>query len=501
MLAILQLDALSLPLVERMLDAGDLPTIAGLAARGEWRRLETPASHFTGATQPTLYSGIELGQHSQFYIHQWSPEEQRIKFRRAFDVPEPAWDRVARAGKRSLAFDPYEGYPPRSAAGIVASGVQFRNYLGVERWSSPASAGPAIERMLGRSPYVEEVFGEPSVAATLALRRGLIAASRRVGDAAVSLMASQRFDLVWLTFLACHIGGHQFWNLSQYDEDALDEPTRQLFLGTLRELYREVDRNVGRVVEALPDDADVIAVSGLGMGENTSRADFLGEMLDVILHGKNESGRAASVPLWRLRAAVPTRARGLVTEALGPRIAREIMARSSVAGVDWSKTRAFAVPSDHHGQIRLNVRGRERDGIVEPEEVDELLDRISTGLLGFRDVGGSESIAAVKRVEEVVGHDTPQRRLLPDLLVQWADTPTTRLTAVESPVYGRVDRPGRGSGRAGGHTDVAWALLAPGASRLTQRNGDERVVDVAATVASLLDADMTGLTGTPLLER
>jgi predicted AlkP superfamily phosphohydrolase/phosphomutase len=500
MVAVLQLDALSLPLVERMLDAGDLPAIAGLAARGEWLRLETPATHFTGATQPTLYSGIELGQHSQFYIHQWAPEEQRIKFRRSFDTPEPAWDRVARAGKRSLVFDPYEGYPPRSPAGIVASGVQFRNYLGVERWSSPAGAGPALERMLGRSPYLEEVFGEPSMAATLAMRRGLIAASGRVADAAVSLIRSQRFDLVWLTFLACHIGGHQFWNLSQYDEDALDEPARQLFLGTLRELYRDLDRSVARVLEALPDDTDVIAVSGLGMGENTSRADFLGEMLDAVIHGK-ESARAATVPLWRLRAAVPTRARGIVTEALGPRIAREIMARSSIAGVDWSTTRAFVVPSDHHGQIRLNVRGRERDGIVEPGEVDELLDRLVEGLLSFRDVGGSESVAAVKRVEEVVGQDTPHRRLLPDLLVQWADTPTTRLEAVESPVYGRIERTGRGSGRSGGHTDVAWALLAPGASRIARRGDGGSVVDIAATVAALLDADTTGLTGTPLLER
>ncbi len=41
-----------------------------------------------------------------------------------------------------------------------------------------------------------------------------------------------------------------------------------------------------RVADALPEDADVIVVSPLGMGENTSRADFLGKMLDAAIEGE-----------------------------------------------------------------------------------------------------------------------------------------------------------------------------------------------------------------------
>ena len=113
MLAILQLDAISRPIVERMLGEGRLPTLAGLSARGEWRKLRTPATYYTGATHPTLYSGVELGEHSQYYLFQWSPEEQRIRYRRSFEAPELVWERLARAGKRTLAIDPYEGFPPR----------------------------------------------------------------------------------------------------------------------------------------------------------------------------------------------------------------------------------------------------------------------------------------------------------------------------------------------------------------------------------------------------
>ncbi len=70
------------------------------------------------------------------------------------------------------------------------------------------------------------------------------------------------------------------------DENALDEPTKRLLEGTLGELYEGVDRALGRVLNALPEDADVIVVSPLGMGENTSRADFLGKMLDAAIEGE-----------------------------------------------------------------------------------------------------------------------------------------------------------------------------------------------------------------------
>ena len=365
MLAILQLDAISRPIVERMLGEGRLPTLAGLSARGEWRKLKTPATYYTGATHPTLYSGVELGEHSQYYLFQWSPEEQRIRYRRSFEAPELVWERLARAGKRTLAIDPYEGVPPRGPAGVVLSGVQFFNFLGLEKWASPRDAGRTVRRFGGRSPYADEVFGEPWLPGLLSLRRRLSQAPSRLGDAAVGLLGERSFDLVWLTFLTTHIGGHQFWDLSQLDEDALDESERALLLSTLPDMYAAVDRQLDRVLRALPEDADLIVVAPVGMEANTSRADFLGRMLTAVLEGTVPAERAATVPLWRLRAAVPTPARGVITRALGPTLARTVMARSSVAGVDWSQDegvrRAERPPRTDQAQPpRPGARGNRR---------------------------------------------------------------------------------------------------------------------------------------------
>ena len=50
------------------------------------------------------------------------------------------------------------------------------------------------------------------------------------------------------------------------------------------------------------------------------------------------------------------------------------------------------MPSGDCGYIRLNLRGRERDGIVEPEEAAGLLERIVTGLKTFRDPDGEPAV-------------------------------------------------------------------------------------------------------------
>ena len=92
-------------------------------------------------------------------------------------------------------------------------------------------------------------------------------------------------------------------------------------------------------------------------------------MLGTMLDAPCSTGRRRRRPTagsWRLRAAVPASLRARVASALPDAAATRLAARLELRGVDWSRTRAFPVPSDTNGTIRLNVRGRERDGIVAP---------------------------------------------------------------------------------------------------------------------------------------
>ena len=502
MLAILQFDAASASVLDRLLADGRLPTLAGLRRRGTWHELEAPATQFAAGAQHTLYSGIELADHGLFYPFQWSAADQRVHYMSAFEAPAPVWERLGRRGTRTLAVDPYESRPPADPPpGTLVCGWQLHDRVVLRKWSSPGGADRRLERLFGPPQPVDEVFGRHTVDEMLGLRRRLLGAPGRVADAAALLLGEQPFDLAWLTFCAAHVAGHQFWDLSQLDAGDLDGRAERVLGGTVEDVYRAVDAALGRVVDALPPGADLMVVSPVGMDVNTSRADLLPEMLRAILDPGEPRATRASTSIWRLRAALPSGLRARVAAALPERAALDLTARLELRGVDWSSTRAFAHPAENQGYIRLNLRGRERDGIVAPEQAGELMDEIADGLRTFVDLDGAPAVQSVDRVADLFGSGARAHQL-PDLIVRWTDRPATRLGGVRSDRFGTVMRHGVGSGRSGNHTEGdAWALVVPGSSRLVEPARPPRLEDVAATAAAVAGADLGDIAGQPLLER
>jgi predicted AlkP superfamily phosphohydrolase/phosphomutase len=83
------------------------------------------------------------------------------------------------------------------------------------------------------------------------------------------------------------------------------------------------------------------------------------------------------------------------------------------ADVDWSRTRAYGLGING---LYLNVRGREREGMVDPAEADALLREIRQKLLEVRDPkDGSQVITRIDLASEV--YQGPYARTGPDALV------------------------------------------------------------------------------------
>jgi len=484
--------------MERLLAAGRLPTLAGLRERGRWLGLETPATHFPAGSYATLYSGADIAEHGMYYAFQWSPQDQRLRWREQFPQPQMVWERVARAGKRTLVIDPYECAEPTVARGVAVAGFQFANVMSVPRWATPAAAGEELDRLFGRPRFVNEVFGRPTVNSLLALRRRLLDATARISEGAVHLLRRGAYDLVWVNLLAGHLGGHMFWDLSQLEGQVVDDAARTTLARALDDIYEEMDAALGRINAEIPG-ADVIVTSPMGMTVNMSRVDLLPAMLEAVLaeNGSVPAESRAERFLWRLRGAVPTAARAKVATVLQGPLTRELTMRLSSLGVDWSETPVFMLPSDHFGQLRLNLRGRERDGIVDPGDADQLLARIREGLLSFREPDGTQTVVAAERTRDFL-EPGPFLDTLPDVVVRWSDAPSNGVDRVVSPRHGEVARPGRGSGRSGAHTAEAWALVVP--STLEHAPAESaHVRDVAPTVCAALGVESDRLRGTPLV--
>lgn len=495
MLVLLQLDATNPGVLDGLLAEGRAPRLEALRRVGREHELDSPATHLEGAVAATLHTGLEPCEHGVYYPFQWSPDEQRVRFRAEAGPGEPVWQRLAKAGLRSLVIDPYDARPTDSFSGVCLSGWQFRNRVALPVWSRPRGAYRRIARRLGDAPPAEEVFGNPSPRELRRLRRSLLDAPGRVARATAELLRGERFDLVWVNFASAHLAGHQFWRTEELAAGDGELDT------ALTDVYAAVDAALGAIVDLLPDDADLIVFSPLGMAPETGRADMLPAMLDAVLSGGAgaDGGTVAGEALWRLRARIPTPLRAGVARAMPDRLALDLTARLALSGTDWTRTTAFPLPSDHHGYVRLNLRGREREGIVDPGRADELLGRIAAGLRTFTDADGRPAVAGMARGEDAFGPGA-QSHLLPDLIVRWSGDAAAGADRVASPAFGEVSRRSAGTGRSGNHTDEAWCLVAPGPSRHRRPSRRARVVDLAATACAVLGADASGLAGEPLLE-
>ena len=244
---------------------------------------------------------------------------------------------------------------------------------------------------------------------------------------------------------------------------------------------------LGRMVEALPAGADVVVTSPLGIGANTTRSDLLPGMLSRVLAGgplpDGEGGTGEE--LWRIRARLPGLRKAANRVLPGPAV-RAILGRLYTRGIDWKEVRAFALPGDHFGCVRLNIRGREREGIVEPRDAEALSAEIAAGLMTFSDEGGP-AIEDVHRPQAELRGERIE--MLPDLVIRWSDHPATEFNAVVSPRFGRVSRSGGGVGRPGGHRPGAFVLAVPGRSATRELGRPPDLIDLAATACAAAGID------------
>ncbi|MEK6800039.1 MAG: alkaline phosphatase family protein [Planctomycetota bacterium] len=185
-------------------------------------------------------------------------------------------------------------------------------------------------------------------------------------------------------FSSTDLQAHMFW----WEGDG-PHPTRTPELARryhrlIEDLYAEFDDIVGRVLDRVGPDATVMVMSD---------------------HGFCNFERQFQLNTW-------LRDNGY----LGPAAATGLLKPVTEGGVDWSKTRAYGMGLNG---LYLNLRGRERDGIVDPADRDALLREISAKLLAVRDPQtGEAAVLRVYRSDEV--YSGPHAPEAPDLIVGYA---------------------------------------------------------------------------------
>jgi predicted AlkP superfamily phosphohydrolase/phosphomutase len=484
------LDAAEPTLIERWIADGTLPALRRLRARGSYRRLASSAAWLAGSPRPTFYTGTSPAEHGLYHFLQWHAGRQTM-VRPAPDwLPvRPFWRALGGHGRRCLIVDAPSTYAPEPFDSVEIGGFATHDHL-APPGSHPARALREIARDIGPSPLSEEVVGPQSVRTLLALSNDLDRATRSVAEIALRAMRWERFDLCLVAFAATHRAGHKLWDASGAAGGGVTPADHESLSGALRRVYRTCDDALGRLVEAADGDTTVLVFSLHGMGPNTSRAEVLPAMLDAALEGRVPPEPELRPTLQRLRRVLPLELRYQLKHSLPRAWQDRLTTFWRIQPGGYTRRQAFCLHADLQGYIRLNLRGREVAGAVEPgRDAERLLARIAEGLRSFNDADtGAPLVADVVRSGDLFPAGR-RRDLLPDLVVQWMAGPAARHRTIRSDGLGTIrwPTPGRNpDGRAGNHRGEGFLLAAGDGFPESGDAGTADIRDLAPTVCALL---------------
>jgi predicted AlkP superfamily phosphohydrolase/phosphomutase len=482
---VLGLDAATLTVVDPMIEAGELPHLARLFGTGSRGTLRSTTHPLTPHAWTTMVTGVNVGRHGIWDFTERDASGYRLRVVNGSFRSAPAvWDRLTAAGRRcGLVNIPFT-WPAPEVDGFVVAG--FDAAAREQGWTHPPELVRELRERCG-SLELDNRFplGRDG---RVDLDQVRAAAEQKV-DAVLWLSERYEPELLFVVFMAADHVQHLCWE--DWERDGLASP--------LAETYRILDAAVGRIVERLGAEADVLVVSDHGAGALDgvvnlnawlAREGYLG-----YAGGTTDVTRRTADRLFGLRRLVPARLRYAVKQRL-PGLREKAYQSTEWSAIDWARTRAFSYGT--FGNLVVNVRGREAEGIVEPgAEYERVRDELAERALELTDPDGNPIVAAVHRREDLF--DGPRLDVVPDLLIEfeeyrWLGKGNLKSRATD--LYDRIEiEPGSTHAYVGSHRHEGIVSLT-GPSAAAGMELSASIEDIAPTVLYLLGepipADLEG---------
>jgi predicted AlkP superfamily phosphohydrolase/phosphomutase len=416
-----------------------------------------------------------------------------------YERPNPGWMsavpfwRQLGENCKVIAVDMPLAFPPDPFNGIEISGWASHDRI-FPPFSYPEDKIKWVIKKYGKPPISDEVGGLQDINELRKVKEELIHANKKETELVSELIKNEKWDLFLCCLTAPHRGGHKFWDVTNIKGE-YSETEKEEFKNSLRDIYISCDEAVGEIIKNAGNGVDVFVFSLHGMGVNTTITDkMLPGMISNILNGKKASDQNGSTSIMKkVRDLIPLELRSNLRKLLPMTLQDKMTAYWRMGNKDWSKTKAFNLVADLQGYIRINLKGREKEGAVGLEEYDKLCEQIKNGLLTFKDPATREpAVENVIRKDELFvngkGFDN-----LPDLLVQWKDKPASSYTKIVSEEFGEIDWPMPGlnpDGRSGNHRLEGFLLASGKNIKMNLTFERKHIVDLAPTILQILGTAM-----------
>lgn len=262
---------------------------------------------------------------------------------------------------------------------------------------------------------------------------------QRLADVADHLTADDEWDALFIETHASDYASHFFLGQAHSFSGADEETVERCRQGLYR-TYKSIDDMIGRVADLADEETLIVVVADHGGTPNQFQAVQIEDVLEetgFLVYKEGENGERQ---------------------------------------IDWSRTRAANVGLVH---IFVNLKGREPDGIVEPEEYDATVREIIAALHTYQDAetGRHPFALALTRADA-------------EMVNLWSELTGDVVYALRPEFDGAHGKqlPSVSFGMAGQH--CTFIMSGAGVRRGVALQRQVRVVDVAPTICYLMGVPM-----------
>ncbi|HEX7294156.1 MAG TPA: alkaline phosphatase family protein [Pyrinomonadaceae bacterium] len=482
-------DAAEQTFVRDLMDRDELPALKSLLSKGQWLRVKSPAHLGSGSVWPTFIVGQSPSVHGVYGEWLWDATTMSVSRYDGTRVA-PFWktfvDDGFSVGVLDIPFMPSIGI----SNGFEISEWGAHDVVDMQTHFAPVS----IENTLARhSPHPLQtrldVSGPADYRALEQVGNICLNGITKRGELSRDLLAETQPQLALIAFSEIHHASHHLWHKVEpghpaYREAAVGSLTKTH--PSIRDIYRELDRQVGQLVQMVGSETSIMVFSLHGMRPALGIPSFLSSWLCEKGFCRLNDWRTQT---WRGRTRTsfagvkrytPSKLKKLYYRTLPREVTYRLASPTMLPDYDWANTTAFALPTDQHGWVRVNLIGRESQGTVPAAKYDDTCNQLERMLLNLRSDRGDALVDKVIRVAR--NGDEAMAQQLPDLVVHWSDAVfSPQLRIADSKVQGEMI----GKKYVGQHALEGFCILN---SESAVSRDEVRAEDLHLIIADLLRA-------------
>ena len=408
---IIGLDGATFDVIKPLIAEGRLPNVKRLMDNGVWGELTSTIHPITPQAWTTFLTGTNAGKHGIYDFTRRRKDSYTIEFVNAsYRRGESIFNILGMAGKRVGAVAIPFTFPPERVNGFMLSGMDAPSED--ERSVFPPHIFNDIKRNIGKY-YIH--LGSPvgrryDLAGYL---NDLAKEDKNRTDVSLFLMKKHPCELFMAVYNNIDRAQHQFFTEERFDGVSGIE--------IINRIYEQADKEIGRLLSEIDDGTTVIIMSDHGAGpikkffslnlwlNKNGFLEYSGkDSLRMQLLGKGRTACKRLLPRWAknfIKVNMP-----------GARDNLESMLYFS--DINWRQTKAYSMGM--YGNIWINLKGREPEGVVERKDYEAIRDEIIVKLTILRDPETGESvIEKIYRREELYRGEFVDNA--PDLIIGWKD--------------------------------------------------------------------------------